>query len=194
MEDVNLDMREPRVYEIGYHVLPTVSEEARRNVVLAMEKIIMDAGGLKISSADPEVKDLAYSMEKIIDNKRADYTRAYFGWIKFDVTPEKVAEIKTALEGMNELLRFVLLGTLREDTSAAAKINAPRTHKPKSVPAEDVPNPSKEESESESAEVVDEVELDSKLDVLTEEPAVEAEVLQDAPDGEETSSEKSKEE
>lgn len=175
MEDVNLELRDPRVYEIGYHILPTIAEDARGRVTEQIEKLITDAGGLKISVGELESIDLAYPMQKIIENKRADYSRAYFGWIKFDVTPEKVQDIKTALDETIEILRYIFIGTLREDTSAAKKINAPRGPRPQPVPTQDVPNPSV--SEVDTTVVVDEVELESKLDTITSDETAEEVVV-----------------
>lgn len=115
------EVLEPRVYELGYHVLPFLSEADLEKEIDAIKKALTDLGGLPIKIGDPRLMELAYPMYKIIDNKRIEFNQAYFGWIKFDVAPDKMAEFKTFLDKNANLLRFLIVHTLREDTYIESK-------------------------------------------------------------------------
>ncbi len=107
-----------RVYELGYHVVPTIPEAALDDAVAEIRTAIEKNGGSFITEASPEGMDLAYPMQVSEEGKRTTYTRAYFGWIKFEMTGEGVQHLDEALAANKSVLRFVLFATVREDTRA----------------------------------------------------------------------------
>jgi ribosomal protein S6 len=123
LEDADLDMREPRVYEVGYLFIPQIAEEEISGKADVLRKSITDNGGLPISEGQPELIELAYDMRVIMENKWQIFSKAYFGWIKFDVTPEKIADIKEALDGNKELIRYLLVKTVRESIVARPRFS-----------------------------------------------------------------------
>ncbi len=112
---------EPRVYEIGYHILSSVDEGNIENERDALVAIITKFNGIVISEEIPALIDLAYKMDKVIDNKRQIYSQAYFGWIKFDLNPESIIELEKEIEGLKSILRFILIKTVRENTIVSEK-------------------------------------------------------------------------
>jgi predicted flap endonuclease-1-like 5' DNA nuclease len=107
---------EPRVYELGYLVMPSVDEgdlATRRDALVAL---ITKLKGIVIDEGQPVLIDLAYEMDKMVNNKRQTYTQAYFGWIKFDVSPRDIEALTTEVEAVDELIRFILVKTVRENT------------------------------------------------------------------------------
>jgi predicted flap endonuclease-1-like 5' DNA nuclease/ribosomal protein S6 len=107
---------EPRVYELGYHILPTVDEG---NVIKerdALVAIITKLKGIVISEETPGLVDLAYTMDKTIENKRNIFSQAYFGWIKFELTPVAAGILDLKVESMESVLRYMIIKTVRENT------------------------------------------------------------------------------
>ena len=107
---------EPRVYELGYHILPTVDEgniETEREALVA---IITKFKGMVISEEMPALIDLAYDMDKTINNKRNIFSQAYFGWIKFDVSPSFIETLADEVEALDSILRSLVIKTVRENT------------------------------------------------------------------------------
>lgn len=153
--DVDLDLRDPRVYEIGYLLNPNIQEADVEGEVDALRKMVTDNGGLPISEGKPELIDLEYIMDVVINNERNSFAKGYFGWIKFDVTPEKVEAIKKALDGNTSLLRFLLVKTIRESVVARPSFVASKA-------------PSKEASSSDETKTapLDEEKLDKQIDDL----------------------------
>jgi len=113
---------DPRVYEVGYHLLPTVGEERIGAEVTAIKDTIEGARGVVFAEEFPKHLDLAYPMAKVKHNKRTTYRSAYFGWMKFEATPKAVLAINEKLKGNEHILRYILLKTVRENTMAPKKM------------------------------------------------------------------------
>lgn len=107
---------EPRVYELGYHILPTVDEGNIEKEREALVAIITQFGGVVISEEMPALVDLAYDMDKIIKNKRNIFSQAYFGWIKFDIKPDNIEVLDDSVNAVESVLRHLVIKTVRENT------------------------------------------------------------------------------
>lgn len=106
---------EPRVYELGYLLMPSVSEGDLSEERDALVALITKFKGIVISEGQPQLIDLAYDMTKTINNKKHTYSQAYFGWIKFDVTPNLVESLTEEVETIKNLLRSIMTKTEREN-------------------------------------------------------------------------------
>jgi len=118
-EDIN-DVGE-RVYELGYLLVPTIPAE---NVPISygnLKDLVISQGGEVISDEIPKEIELAYMMSKVVKNVRSKFNSAYFGWIKFEMNPEQVLELKKKLDLDHTLIRFLILKTVRENTIAAKR-------------------------------------------------------------------------
>ena len=62
-------------------------------------------------------------MAKVISNVRTKFDNGYFGWIKFTMDTEKVLELKRKLDQNHDLIRFLILKTVRQNTLAAKKVS-----------------------------------------------------------------------
>lgn len=116
---------EPRIYEIGYHIIPTVKEEDVEKIVGGIRSIIEKAGGSFIAEGAPSLIKLSYTMSARAKEgeKRVEYDRGYFGWIKFESGSGVTRTLEDALKLDANFLRFGIFRTVREDTRA--KIKAP---------------------------------------------------------------------
>lgn len=101
------------VYEIGYHVVPTVGDEGVAKVVDAIRAALKDAE--IISEGFPQKMTLAYMIERAAQGKREKYTESYFGFIKFATDRETFAAAKAKVETMPQVLRSLIIETVRED-------------------------------------------------------------------------------
>ena len=110
-----------RVYEVGYHIVPTVKEADVETVLSTIRGSIERSGGVFISEGAPTNIRLSYSMTVHNRGKNVDFDRAYFGWIKFESTPESACALETVLNNDPEILRSIIIRTLREDTRAHIK-------------------------------------------------------------------------
>ncbi len=129
ISDGEVELRDARVYELGYLILPTIGDALVPQQVATFKKMIADNGGTEIAEGRPEIIELAYTMEKIIDNIKHSFDTAYFGWIKFEVAPEKIEGIAAAVNKESQVLRSLLFKTLRENTMPVKRAPFNALHK-----------------------------------------------------------------
>jgi ribosomal protein S6 len=105
---------EPRLYEVGYHILPTVAEEDIPGQTTALRNAIESRGGNVVGDGMPSMVALAYPLPKVLANKRKTYTSAFFGWMKFEMTPDQTEGFKKDLEGNENILRFLIVKAVKD--------------------------------------------------------------------------------
>jgi ribosomal protein S6 len=110
-----------RVYEVGYHIIPTVKEEDLESIVGGIRSVIEKAGGNFIAEGAPSLMRLAYGIEGREGGKRVEYDRAYFGWIKFETEVAAAKALEAALKQSSDVARFIIFRTVKEDTRAKFK-------------------------------------------------------------------------
>ena len=113
--------REPRIYEIGYLLSPVIRAEDIEAKSQTLHALVTSLGGVVIADGAPEYIDLAYTMIKVIDNKKTRFDQAYFGWIKFELNPEKTAELKELFDREISIIRYLFISTVRENTVLSKK-------------------------------------------------------------------------
>jgi len=121
MVNLRSEKEEMIVYEIGYLILPSISEDNLSSVTNAIRKVITTEGGTEIDAEEPVKESLAYSMSKTVGASRYVLSDAYLGWIKFEVDRSKAPAIKVGVEKIEEVLRFLLIKAPRETTFTFAK-------------------------------------------------------------------------
>lgn len=110
-----------RVYEVGYHIVPTVKEEDVETVVSTIRGFIERSGGTFIAEGAPSMMRLSYPMFIHNRGKNVEYDRSYFGWIKFEAAAEVAQSLEETLKKDREILRSIIFKTLRSDTRAHIK-------------------------------------------------------------------------
>ncbi|HEY4502893.1 MAG TPA: 30S ribosomal protein S6 [Candidatus Paceibacterota bacterium] len=112
---------EARVYELSYLLVPTISEENVGATFTNLKELVSSFGGASISDEIPRMTELAYTMQKTVANTRSKFNNAYFGWMKFSMNREKVLELKKKLDLRPDVIRFLILKTVKENTIAAKR-------------------------------------------------------------------------
>lgn len=152
-----------RIYEVGYHISPSVKEEDLESIVSSIRSIIEKAGGSFIAEGAPSLTKLSYEISAIEGGKRVEWDRAYFGWLKFEAPVAASIELDRALKADAQVLRHIVFKTVREETRA--RLKAPtlrevrRTDTIKTTP----------KREEESATPVSEADLDKAIEGITAE-------------------------
>jgi len=96
-------------YELAFHVLPTVAEGEVATVFQSLKDTITKAGGTLTSEEAPERFELAYDIVRQLEGRNRKFSSAYFGWVRFTLTPDKLTEVSEAVDGTRELLRHLLI-------------------------------------------------------------------------------------
>jgi ribosomal protein S6 len=159
MEEKNIDAR---VYEVGYLLVPTLSEQEMPGVYSSLKDLIVSLGGEMISDEMPKMIDLAYTMKKTIQNVRSRFDTAYFGWSKFFMDADKVSELKKKLDLNPQVIRFLIVKTVKENTIAAKKFTNRDSVRRK-------PFSAKKEEGAEEALPINKEEVDKEIDAMVAE-------------------------
>lgn len=120
---MDIEKNPGRVYELSYLLIPTVAEESVAGLYGDLKEKINSLEGEIISDDMPKMIPLAYTMLKVHQNKRNKFDTAYFGWIKFTASPEKTLELKKMLDLDGNILRFMIIKTIKENTIASRRFS-----------------------------------------------------------------------
>jgi ribosomal protein S6 len=151
-----------RIYEVGYHVSPSVKEEDVEKVVAEVRGAIEQSGGAFIAEGAPSQMKLSYPISVRHGERYSEYDRASFGWIKFETTTEGAAQVDAALKGHVSIIRHIVFRTVREDTRAKLKVTMREVRR-----TDTIRTARKTEETAETP--VSEVDLDKALETLTAE-------------------------
>lgn len=158
VEEHTAEDTEQKIYELGFHLISTLSEEDVAKHFSHLREMIEKEGGACISEESPKRRELAYTMVQKENSKNTKFDTAYFGWIKFKGSPEQAVSIKESVYADRNVLRFLIIKTVRENTLAQRE--RPVTYVRPSKPLRAAPK--KEELGKE----VSEAELDKTIDEL----------------------------
>lgn len=117
----NTESKALKVYEIGYILLPSIPAEKVGAAVDAIKALVTKQGGNFIAEEFPKLRPLAYTMQKQVGAVRHKVNEGYFGWVKFDVSPDAMTAIKAGMDTNNQVLRYLLITTVRENTYLGQK-------------------------------------------------------------------------
>ncbi len=126
-----------RIYEVGYLLVPTISEEELPREVTALKDVLEKEKVAIISEEFPKLRPLAYFMQKRAGGVYQKHTNAYFGWVKFEASPESVLRIDLACKSNEKVLRYIVVKTVREQTLTMGRTRTERRERkevPKDVP------------------------------------------------------------
>jgi ribosomal protein S6 len=99
--------RELQAYELAFHVLPTVAEGEVKGVFDAIKAHITKLGGTLAEEEAPARFDLAYDIVKFLEGRNRKFSSAYFGWVRFNIETDKLAEINEMMDGTKDILRYL---------------------------------------------------------------------------------------
>jgi small subunit ribosomal protein S6 len=103
-----------QLYELAYHIEPTVQEDQLMPLKDELEKLVTDQGGTIVFSKEPERSRLSYP----IHNERM----SYFGYVHFNVADkDSIAHIDEQLRLNNHVMRHLLI-KIDDRRAAVAKL------------------------------------------------------------------------
>ncbi len=92
-------------YELAYHVLPTVAEGEVAGVTETLKQLITTAGGTIFDEEVAQRFELAYEIEKYLEGRYRRFSSAYFGWLRFRLSPVALAAVIEVVDEHKSLLR-----------------------------------------------------------------------------------------
>jgi len=120
-ENMTEEKESRKIYEIGYHLVPFIAEEKIPSESNFIKDALAEAGSSLIFEDNPKLRPLAYTIRKSIGGKYQKFNSAYFGWVKFEIGVSDLTKIKKALDGNPNVLRYIIIETVRESTLSSAR-------------------------------------------------------------------------
>lgn len=159
-------MKEDRsqVYEIGYLLVSSIPEEKVAHEVDSLKEILSKKGAEFISEEAPELRTLAYTMVKKIGPSNHRFDKGYFGWFKFELSAKEIEGIKKNFEANVNMLRMLVISTIKENTYLGKKSPVPMPEVPVEAPVDSVESGLDPVS---SSAVVDD--MDKSIDAMVKE-------------------------
>lgn len=154
--DTTIAKDNEKIYEIGFHIAPIVGDEKIADEVQGIKSLLEKINASVVSEDFPRQKALAYPLSKMIGGGKKTFKEAYFGWIKFEGEPASVALFNKEVEKLPNILRYLIIKTVRENTLHTPKFSAKYESKGKNEGAKS----------SEPKGEVNEVEVDKAIDEL----------------------------
>ncbi len=179
--DADLLNEELNSYELAFHILPTVAEEEVPQVFEELKSFITKSEGDIFDSEMAERIELAYTVYAHQEGKNRPYNSAYFGWLRFRVSPMSIIDIKADVESSNKVLRYLLIKLSKVEEAHPFKYHEAQKSMKKSVivDEDDLSIDGESEKEGDIEEVIAEkneevsVEVDDdELDKALEKPEV----------------------
>lgn len=158
----NIKEEKSQVYEIGYLLVSSIPEEKVESEVSKLKEILTKKGAEFIGEEAPELRTLAYTMIKKIGPTNHRFDKGYFGWFKFEVSKANIESIKKSFEENENMLRMLLISTIRENTYLGKKSPVPMPEAQAEVVAEAV------DAVETSAAIVNE-DIDKGIDAMVKE-------------------------
>lgn len=132
-----VDAAESRIYEIGYLLRPTIAAEEVPREVTAIKDLLEKEDAVVFAEEFPKLRQLSYGIRKKTSGGHQTIGSGYFGWMKFEGSSEAAKRVDAHLKQLGNLLRFILIKTVRENTLAPRprpEIRRERKEAPKPVP------------------------------------------------------------
>lgn len=121
------------LYDLGYHLVDTIAEDALEAELASLKKIISSNGGEVVFERNPHNFALAYPITRMRKGAKDVFFSSYFGTLVFEVTRDAVGAIEKALRANPSMLRFMLIETSRAAGEEAVKIVIKEEEKAKKV-------------------------------------------------------------
>lgn len=120
-EEADADHAEMRVYELGFHIDPELSQEEVKKVYQGIRDTMEGAGSI-VAEGTPEKIQLAYTVSRMEHAGRHDFDGSYFAWIAYETNGaghEKVAE---AARAETRIFRFLDVRTTKDEAKQSAEM------------------------------------------------------------------------
>ena len=160
-EVMKVEKSENGVYELGFILVPGITEEKLAETFGVLKDVVSAAGGEVFGEEFPKMTTLAYTMEKTINNKIERFKEGWFGWVKFELATGDVAGIDAKMFLRDDVIRHLLISTVRENTLASKRVVGTR-------------RTTKDGEEKSGAPEMSKEEIDREIEALVSEPVVEA--------------------
>ena len=129
------DSAEPRVYELGFHLDPELSETEAKKAYAGIKGVVEENGTI-VAEGEAEKVQLAYTISRTENSGRRDFDSAYFCWIAYEAAGPGHEAIADAARMEKRIIRFLDIRTTKEESRHSAEMRELREKAPEPAHAE----------------------------------------------------------
>lgn len=100
-------------YEVGFLLIPTLSQDQVNSTVETIKEAITSRAGAILAEGAPQMRPLAYEMTKGTVGKKSKYKTAYFGWVQCSLSSAEALPFRADLEKI--LISYVFFSLERTE-------------------------------------------------------------------------------
>lgn len=116
------DHAELRVYELGFHLDPDLSEGDAKKAYQGIREVIAGAGSV-VAEGTPQKIQLAYTVSRTEQSVRRDFDSSFFAWVAYETDGPGHEKVQEAAKGENRIFRFIDVRTDKESAQHSAEMH-----------------------------------------------------------------------
>lgn len=120
-EEMEADHSEPRVYELGFHIDPELTEGDAKKVYQGIRDVISEAGEV-VAEGAPQKIQLAYTVSRMEHGGRRDFDNSYFAWIAYEADGQGHEKVASAARAEGSIFRFLDIRSDKEQAQHFAEM------------------------------------------------------------------------
>jgi len=113
---------ETRVYELGFHLDPELTETDAKKAYQAIREVAESKGSI-VAEGAPQKIQLAYTVSRTEQSVRQDFNSSFFSWFAYEVDGAGHDAVVAAAKAENRIFRFIDLRTTKEAAKHAAEMH-----------------------------------------------------------------------
>jgi len=114
--------KEPRIYELAFHIDPEKTESEADKIFDALKKV----AGEVIAEGTPHKIQLAYTISRMTPAGRQDFDGSYFAWFAYEADAVRHEAVQEAVKAQKAVFRHLDILTTREEAQEAQELHALR--------------------------------------------------------------------
>jgi ribosomal protein S6 len=121
-EALDTDHAEHRVYELGFHLDPELTESDAKKAYQALRDLAASKGSI-VAEGEPQKVQLAYTVSRTEQSVRRDFDSSFFSWFAYEVDGAGHDAVVEAAKAENRIFRFIDLRTTKEAAQHSAEMH-----------------------------------------------------------------------
>lgn len=116
-----------KLYEVGYLLIPLISEDKVADEVNVLRAHVENAGGFIVGEDQPKMRKLAYEIkQRSMASKKSRFNDAYFGWMRFQASGEEALAVDGSFKKNDKILRYILIKPVKDTPRVIRSVGATR--------------------------------------------------------------------
>jgi ribosomal protein S6 len=134
--ETDADHAELRVYELGFHLDPELSNDEMRKTFDGVRAAIEKAGTV-VAVGEPQKIPLAYTVSRSETGGRRDFDSSFFAWISYEADGAGHDKVKAFAEAETRIFRYLDVRTTKEEAKHFSEMQELLARAPEPATTED---------------------------------------------------------